>query len=180
MPPIPAVSESRHTAFRYRDFRLFQSARFLTASAAEMQAVAVAWQVYEISRRPLDLGLVGLMQFLPGLLLFLVSGHTADRVDRRRILICCYSGFAFCSALLVYLSFWASFGPSTAPLHKRSCRNSSRRSTSPTRSPGGLQSSRRQPFWDRLPVVWFMHCSLVQSLFTWRRSEHLLVRLSLP
>jgi MFS family permease len=70
-----------------------------------MQAVAVAWQVYEISRRPLDLGLVGLMQFLPGLLLFLVSGHTADRVDRRRILICCYSGFAFCSALLVYLSF---------------------------------------------------------------------------
>ena len=67
----------------------------------EMQSVAVGWQVYEITKRPLDLGLVGLAQFAPGVLLFLVSGHAADRLDRRRLLITCYAGFGICSGLLL-------------------------------------------------------------------------------
>ncbi len=71
-----------------------------------MQSVAVAWWVYEISRRPLDLGLVGLVQFLPGLLLFLFSGHVADRIDRRKILICCFSGYGLSSALLIAMSLY--------------------------------------------------------------------------
>ena len=50
--------------------------------------------------RALDLGLVGLAQFLPGILLFLVAGHTADRFPRQRILQCCYVAFACISALL--------------------------------------------------------------------------------
>jgi MFS family permease len=66
-----------------------------------MQSVAVGWQVYEISHRPLDLGLVGLAQFLPGILLFLVAGHTADRIARQRILQVCYAGFSLCSLLLL-------------------------------------------------------------------------------
>ena len=61
-----------------------------------MQSVAVGWQVYEITRRPLDLGLIGLAQFLPGMLLFLVSGHVADRFDRRKVVTLCYCGFAVC------------------------------------------------------------------------------------
>src|SRR6202795_4235715 len=61
---------------------------------------AVGWQVYEITKRPLDLGLVGLAQFLPGIFLFLVSGHVADRFDRRKLLMLCYGGFAACSGLL--------------------------------------------------------------------------------
>jgi MFS family permease len=100
--------QSSRAAFQYPDFTFFQTARFLTVAAAEMQAVAVAWQVYEITRRPLDLGLIGLAQFLPGLLLFLVSGHTADRIDRRKILIFCYSGYALCSALLLIISLHAN------------------------------------------------------------------------
>ena len=76
-------------------------ARFLTTVASEMQAVAVAWQIYDLTRRPLDLGLVGLAQFLPGICLFLLAGHTADRVPRRRILQTCYAGFATCSLLLL-------------------------------------------------------------------------------
>ena len=67
----------------------------------EMQSVAVGWQVYEITRRPLDLGLVGLAQFLPGFLLFLWAGHTADRLPRHRIAACCYAAFAVCSVLLL-------------------------------------------------------------------------------
>jgi MFS family permease len=66
-----------------------------------MQCVAVGWQVYEITHRPLDLGLVGLAQFLPGILLFLIAGHTADRIARQRILQTCYAGFSVCSLLLL-------------------------------------------------------------------------------
>ena len=50
-----------------------------------MQSVAVGWQVYDLTKRPLDLGLVGLAQFLPGVLLFLVAGHAADRFNRKRL-----------------------------------------------------------------------------------------------
>ncbi len=69
-----------------------------------MQSVAIGWQVYEITKKPLDLGLVGLWQFLPGVFMFLVSGHTADRYDRRKILTIGYAGFAICSALLLAIS----------------------------------------------------------------------------
>jgi MFS family permease len=87
-------------AFTYPGFALFQLARFFIVLATEMQSVAVGWQVYEISKRPLDLGLVGLAQFLPGMVLFLVSGHVADRYDRRKLIVVCFSGYALCSALL--------------------------------------------------------------------------------
>ena len=91
-------------AFRYPAFLRFQLARFCIVVATEMQAVAVGWQVYEITKRPLDLGLVGLAQFLPGIVLFLVSGHVADRFNRRNLLIICDLGFAICFALLLALS----------------------------------------------------------------------------
>src|SRR5580700_10912800 len=91
-------------AFQYPSFVLFQTARFCIVLATEMQSVAVGWQVYEITKRPLDLGLVGLAQFLPGILLFLVSGHVADRYDRRRLIVICYVGFAVCCALLLVTS----------------------------------------------------------------------------
>jgi MFS family permease len=91
-------------AFAYPDLVLYQVARFFIVVALEMQSVAVGWQVFEITRRPLDLGLVGLAQFLPGLFLFLVAGHAADRHDRRRLLNVCYCGFILCSALLLTLA----------------------------------------------------------------------------
>ena len=69
-------------------------ARFLITASSEMQAVAVAWQVYRLTGRPLDLGLVGLAQFLPGIFLFLAAGHTADRVSRQRILQTCCAAFS--------------------------------------------------------------------------------------
>jgi MFS family permease len=92
-------------AFTHPDFTLYEVARFLIIAAQEMQSVAVGWQVYEITRRPLDLGLVGLAQFLPGVLLFLVSGHVADRFDRRRLLTLCYAGFGLCSSLLLAIAW---------------------------------------------------------------------------
>jgi len=91
---------SARIAFGYPSFRNYMIARFLATVSNEMQAVAVGWQVYSLTHRPLDLGLVGLAQFLPGMLLFLVSGHAADRFPRRNILRICYGVFACCSLAL--------------------------------------------------------------------------------
>ncbi len=103
---MPSIAESRagRAAFSHPGFLLFQIARFLIVSAVEMQAVAVGWQVYEITKRPLDLGYVGLAQFLPAILLFPISGHASDRFDRRNVLSACYAGYALCFGLLLALS----------------------------------------------------------------------------
>ncbi|MBZ5655798.1 MAG: MFS transporter [Acidobacteriia bacterium] len=94
-------------AFTYPNFVSYTLARFFIVLSLEMQSVAVGWQVYEITRRPLDLGYVGLAQFLPGIVLFLFAGHAADLFDRRRLLMWCYGGFAVCSALLLVISWEA-------------------------------------------------------------------------
>jgi MFS family permease len=98
------MSQGR-VAFQYSNFRFFMTARLLVTAAAEMQAVAVGWQVYGMTGRALDLGLVGLAQFLPGVLLFLVAGQTADRVPRQRILQSCYRAFSMVSLLLLGLTW---------------------------------------------------------------------------
>src|ERR1700683_517585 len=95
-------------AFAHRDFTVYEFALFLIECALEMMSVAVGWQVYEITKRPLDLGLVGLAQFLPGIFLFLASGHVADRFDRRKLLMACYGGFAVCAALLLEIAWRGS------------------------------------------------------------------------
>ncbi len=102
--PAPADPRAGRAAFTHPAFVLFQIARFLIVVAVEMQAVAVGWQVYEITKRPLDLGYVGLAQFLPGILLFPVSGHASDRFERRHVLSACYAGFAVCFGLLLTLA----------------------------------------------------------------------------
>jgi MFS family permease len=103
-----AIIADARAAFRYPAFLRFQLARFCIVVATEMQAVAVGWQVYEITKRPLDLGLVGLAQFLPGIVLFLISGHVADRFNRRNLLILCDVGFAICFALLLAITLRGS------------------------------------------------------------------------
>ena len=90
--------------FRHRAFALYEVLRFCVVAGLEMQSVAVGWQVYEITRRPLDLGLVGLAQFLPNIVLFLVAGHAADRFNRKRVLVVCQAGFVFCSVALLQIS----------------------------------------------------------------------------
>jgi MFS family permease len=94
-------------AFNYPNFVSYTLARFFVNVALEMQSVAVGWQVYEITRRPIDLGYVGLAQFAPGFVLFLFAGHAADLFDRRKLLMACYAGFALCSALLLAISVFS-------------------------------------------------------------------------
>src|SRR5690242_5074858 len=108
MAATQTTTAAARVAFDYPSFGLYQVARFCIVLATEMQSVAVGWQVYEITRRPLDLGLIGLAQFLPGVLLFLVSGHVADRFDRRKLVTLCYGGFAVNSGLLWLIAWRAS------------------------------------------------------------------------
>ena len=91
-------------AFAFRDFRRYQLARVAVILGAEAQSVAVAWQVYSITHRAIDLGYTGLALFLPGLIFLLPAGHVADRFDRRRVILACYALQVFCSGALVELA----------------------------------------------------------------------------
>jgi MFS family permease len=76
-----------YAALRSRDYRLLLGAVLLTSVGAEMQATAVGWELYRRTGAPLDLGLVGIVQFLPIFLLALPAGHAADRHSRKGLLL---------------------------------------------------------------------------------------------
>ena len=80
---------------------LFWFARVATTTGYQMLVVAIGWQLYELTGNPLDLGLVGLVQFIPGILLVLVIGQVTDRYDRRFILSTCQAVEAVMAAVLL-------------------------------------------------------------------------------
>ena len=104
MPSPPQMPRRGLEAFESRDFRLYQLARVAVILGAEAQSVAVAWQVYSITHRALDLGYTGLAIFLPGLLFLLPAGHAADRSDRRQIILLCYGLQILCTIGLFILT----------------------------------------------------------------------------
>ena len=83
---ISASTASKLIAFQNAGFRNYWIALISTGFAIQIQTVAVGWQVYDLTRNPLDLGLIGLSQFAPALLLVLVTGNVADRFPRRWII----------------------------------------------------------------------------------------------
>jgi MFS family permease len=83
------VEAARLNVFGVPSYRFFWIARVLTSLAYQMLGVAVGWQMYALTHSTFYLGMVGLAQFSPLLLLTLVVGHVADRFDRRRILTIC-------------------------------------------------------------------------------------------
>jgi MFS family permease len=80
--PIPGFARDDP----YRRYWLGETA---TVLAYQMLAIAIGWQVYDLTNSALSLGLIGLAQFLPQFLLALVAGHVADRYDRRRVVLLC-------------------------------------------------------------------------------------------
>ncbi len=96
------VQNSR-SAFRYRDYRLYVSARFLWTLSQQIMGVATAWFIYEQTQDPLSLGLIGLATFLPSLPLSLLTGPAADRYDRRMILVLGCGLMSICAAIMVAL-----------------------------------------------------------------------------
>lgn len=104
-------TDQRYAAFRHRSFLSYWAARFLTTFATMIVSVAVGWQVYDLTRDPLDLGLVGIVQFLPSLLLVLVTGVVADRFGRRLIMALAVLLEAICALALLLLTLRGISGP---------------------------------------------------------------------
>jgi MFS family permease len=100
----PETREEAGAAFRYPDFRFFQAARLLATLGFQMLGVAVGWQVYTLTREPIHLGYVGLAQFLPAIGFALITGHAADRFERRRVLVLCHAVLASCAVALLLLT----------------------------------------------------------------------------
>ncbi|MGA2477217.1 MAG: MFS transporter [Spirochaetia bacterium] len=99
IPASPGAS-----LFRNRDFRDFLGARALSSLSSLMLTVAVGWHVYELTRSAFALGMVGLVQFLPALLLALPGGLAADRLERRSILLAGYSLQILVALMLLAIS----------------------------------------------------------------------------
>ncbi len=85
-------------AFAIRDYSIYIASRFLWGLGQHIQTIAIAWLVYELTRDPLALGLIGLAAFVPVIVLALVSGPVADRYDRRLIIVICSVTMAAASA----------------------------------------------------------------------------------
>jgi len=100
-----ATADDRFAAFRHRAFTLYFLARFLSSFGLQIISVSVGWQIYDLTRDPFDLGLVGLIQFLPALVLILFTGAAADRYGRRTIMLISEIVLGLCAAAFVYFAW---------------------------------------------------------------------------
>src|SRR5882672_3935254 len=89
------------SVLHHRPFVLFWFARVAATVGYQMLIVAVGWQLYELTSNPFDLGLIGLVQFIPAILLVLVVGQAADRYDRRLLLMACQAIEAIAVTILL-------------------------------------------------------------------------------
>lgn len=103
--PSPGITP--FAALKYRDFATFAAARLCTTLSWQILGAAVGWQVWQLTHNPLSLAFVGLVQFLPFILLVLPAGQVADRTDRRLVLIAAYSVEALCGGMLLWFTLSA-------------------------------------------------------------------------
>ena len=87
LPPTGAASESPYAVLRHRDFSLYLAARFIAALGQQMLTMAVLWELYERTHLSIALGMVGLTQMVPMILLILPAGHVADNYERKRTIL---------------------------------------------------------------------------------------------
>ena len=102
----------KHDAYavlRVRDFRLFLSFRFFATIAFQMQGIIVGWQVYQLTKDPLSLGLIGLAEALPNIASALFAGNAADKYNRKNIIIWFMLLFV-CGTIALFLFTLPSFG----------------------------------------------------------------------
>jgi MFS family permease len=96
-----------------RPFLLFLLSRSLSRFSSQIGAVAIGWQVYDLSGSAFDLGMVGLVQFLPTALLVFVAGQAADRYERQRVMQACL----LAEALTALFLGWGSYGGWLTEVH---------------------------------------------------------------
>lgn len=103
--------EDRFAAFRHSAFKRYFWARFLTASATQIVATAVGWQIWKVTGNAWLLGLIGLVQFLPALMLVLVTGLAADKLGRRRVMGSAILMKMICALGIFTLAVTGNFDP---------------------------------------------------------------------
>ncbi len=116
----PSGAHDPYAVLRNPDYRWFIVSMGLITLGLQMQGLVVAWQVYDRTGDPLALGLIGLSEALPFLLVALFGGHAADRLNRARLCMASTLGLAFCSALLVLFTWRSMGGPlakAVAPMY---------------------------------------------------------------
>ena len=106
-----AVSDIASTLYRPRDLSFFVASRFIANCAMQIQSVAIGWQIYDMVRTPLALGLVGLCQFVPMFLCTLPAGDMADRFNQRRVYGFAAALQAICSGLFLFLTLTVPHTP---------------------------------------------------------------------
>src|SRR5665213_2794077 len=103
---MTAAPSSSTALFRHRPFVFYFGARGFSEFASMIGAVAVGWQIYALTESAFDLGMIGLAQFVPTLVLVFVAGHAADRYDRKRVVQACQIVDGLTAAFLA----WGSYG----------------------------------------------------------------------
>ncbi len=93
-----------YAPLRIKDFRLFILTRFCVTLGIQIQGVVVGYQVYELTKDPLSLGLIGLAEAIPCIVVSLYAGHVADIVQRKKIIISCILALIFCSTSLLFFT----------------------------------------------------------------------------
>jgi MFS family permease len=102
--PIPR--RDPYAALRYRDFRLLLAGRFISAMGSQMLSFAIGWELWLRTHSALALGMVGLVQVTPVILLSMPAGHVADQYNRKRIVLIAQGALAACAFGLALLSFF--------------------------------------------------------------------------
>ena len=105
------MEADRFSAFRHSSFARYFGARFLTAMATQITSVAVGWQIYDETGNAALLGWIGLVQFLPAVLLVLFTGLASDRFGRRLIMGLSILMEMGCAVMIFYLAFTRQFDP---------------------------------------------------------------------
>ena len=93
-----------YAALRFWEFRNFTIARLCITIASQMQAVIVGWQIYEITKDPFSLGLIGLAEAIPSISVLLFAGHLTDISDRKKIVLYSVLLMSFCSLILLLIT----------------------------------------------------------------------------
>lgn len=99
------IKKDPYAALRIKEFNIFLLVRFALVFAWSMQFIIIEWQVYSITKDPLSLGLIGLMEIIPALSMALFAGHIVDQSEKRGLLIKCIIGFSIIS-LGLFLLTW--------------------------------------------------------------------------
>lgn len=97
-------STDPYGALRIKEFKRFLLIRFALVFAWSMQFIVIEWEVYRITKDPLSLGIIGLMEIIPAFGIALFAGHYVDKTEKRNLLIKCLAAFSFISFGLVYLT----------------------------------------------------------------------------